>query len=51
MSNTEEETYTYLFKVVLIGDSGVGEYNELKLLILTVMLFTLLKLAFTCPNP
>ncbi|CAB4001691.1 GTP-binding, partial, partial [Paramuricea clavata] len=25
MSKAEEETYTYLFKVVLIGDSGVGK--------------------------
>ena len=25
MSNEEEESYTYLFKVVLIGDSGVGK--------------------------
>lgn len=24
-TNAEEETYTYLFKVVLIGDSGVGK--------------------------
>lgn len=39
MSNVEpeEETYTYLFKVVLIGDSGVGKHKYVNLCILTTL--------------
>lgn len=34
MTANEEETYTYLFKVVLIGDSGVGKLSLRRLSIL-----------------